>query len=147
MSVEGQFQPSRVQSNRYRLRIKSRKNDRIDITNTSYIGIGDFKENNETYISFVKELHQKMMTQNPNIIFKSGISPAGYYLSILMAVLLLIVLVAAGYFFFSQGMIAVVFIKAVFIIFYYPSLIRYIQKNKPGFYDPIVLTPDIIPEI
>lgn len=146
MSVEGQYSPSRVQSNRYLLSIKSRKKERVDITNTTYKGYGDFQENNDSYVPFIRELHRKIMAQNPDVIFKKGISQVGYYLSILTAALLLIVVIVAGYFFFIHGYITVVIFKVVFIIYYFPSLMRYIQKNKPGIYDPIALPSEIIPE-
>ncbi|MCF8473975.1 MAG: hypothetical protein K9G26_04695 [Emcibacter sp.] len=145
ISVEGQYTPSRVQPNRYRLRINSHTKGSVDITNTTYKGYGEFKENNDSYIPFVKDLHRKMVNCNPSINFKKGISLLGYILSIVTVAFLLIVVIVAGYFFFIYGLITIVIIKTAFVIYYFPSLIRYIKNNKPGIYDPINLPPEIIP--
>ena len=147
ISVEGLFNPSRVQGNRYLLRLKTRSLGNIDITNTSYKSYGEFEEHNQTYLPFVESLHKKINEESPATRFIKGISQAGYVASIITAILLLIVLLVAGYFFLTNGLITVVIIKTIFIIIYYPSLIRYIKSNKPGVYDPLKLPHEIFPHI
>ncbi len=144
--IEGRFNPSRVQSNRYLLRIISRNGINIDISNTSYKGFGDFQENNETYIPFVKALHKKIFEANPKVQFNKGISSIGYIASIVTVFILLVVLIIAGYFFLTHELMPMVFIQSIFIIIYFPSLIRYIKENKLGTYDPIHLPNEIVPE-
>jgi len=143
--VEAQFAPSRVQSNRYMLRLISKQKGKIDITNTTYKGIGDFEELNQTFIPFVTELHKKIAAENSDVQFIKGGSKAGYVFSIFMVVILFVVIIAGFLFFLMAGVIWIAAIKIIFLIFFFPRLIRYIKRNKPGNYDPLNLPADILP--
>ena len=143
--VEAQFAPSRVQSNRYLLRLISKQKRKTDITNTTYKGIGDFEELNQTYIPFVTQLHRIITEKNPNTLFTKGSSKAGYIFSIFMLIILFVISVVAFLFFLISGVIWVAAIKLMIIILLLPRLIRYIKRNKPGSYDPLNLPADILP--
>jgi len=146
-SVEAQFSPTRVQANRYLLRLKTRSKGNVDITNTSYKGIGDFEELNETYVPFVIELHKKSAAKNPAISFKKGSSWAGYIFAIVVAVALIALIAGAGVFFLVSGMIWIAAIKLAILIFLFPRLIRYIKRNKPASYNPLMLPDHALPVI
>ncbi|NWF35887.1 hypothetical protein [Mariprofundus sp. KV] len=146
-SVEAQFAPSRVQSNRYLMRLRTRNNGKIDITNTTYKGIGDFEELNESYVPFVSELHRKIAEMNPAAAFKQGSSWAGYLVAIVVTIALVLVIIGAGVFFLTAGMVWVAAIKLAILIFFFPRLLRYVKRNKPGSYDPLKLPADILPDV
>jgi len=146
-SVEAQFAPSRVQSNRYLMRLRTRSKGKIDITNTTYKGIGDFEELNESYVPFVQELHRKIAEVNPAAAFKQGSSWAGYIFAILVTIVLVLVIIGAGMFFLTAGMVWVAAIKLAILIFFFPRLLRYVKRNKPGTYDPFNLPADILPDV
>lgn len=146
-SVEARFAPSRVQSNRYLARLKTRNNAKIDITNTTYKGIGDFEELNDSYVPFVIALHHKIAEMHPAIVFKQGSSWAGYIFAIGVTIALVVVIIGAGMFFLTTGMIWVAAIKLAILIFFFPRLLRYVKRNKPGNYDPFNLPADILPKM
>jgi len=146
-SVEAQFAPSRVQENRYLLRLHSNRHEKVDITNTSYKGIGHFEERNESFVPFVRMLHQKIATSNASVVFKKGSSWAGYVFAIVVAFALIAVLVGAGLFFLMAGVIWIAAIKLAILIFLFPRLLRYIKRNKPAEYNPLDLPDNILPAL
>lgn len=146
-SVELQFAPSRVQGNRYLMTLNAKKLGKVQITNTTYRGIGHFEELNETYVPFVQALHQKIADKNSDVVFKQGSSWAGYIFSILVVLFLILVVISAGWFFTMFGMIWVAFIKLVILAYYLPRLWRYIKRNKPAEYDPLALPQNVLPEL
>jgi len=146
-SVEAQFAPSRVQANRYLLRLHSKHHGKVDITNTTYKGIGDFEELNETYVPFVRELHRKIAKVNPAAQFKQGSSWAGYIFSIFVTIALVLVIIGAGMFFLAVGMLWIAAIKLVILLFFFPRLMCYVKRNKPGNYDSCNLPVKILPEL
>lgn len=144
-SVEAVFSPTRVQGNRFLLRLKTKSKGEVDITNTTYKGIGHFEELNQTYVPFVRELNRKIAGSNPRVQFKKGRSWAGYVFSIFMAIILFVVIIIAFLFFLTAGVLWLAAIKLAILIFFFPRLLRYIKRNKPASYDPLNLPTDILP--
>ena len=144
-TVEAQFAPTRVQSNRYLLRLTTKSKGKVDITNTTYKGIGHFEELNQTYVPFVRELNRRIAEKNPKIQFKKGSSWAGYVFSIFIGILLFVVIIAAFLFFLNAGVLWLAAIKLIILIFFFPRLLRYIKRNKPASYDPLNLPANILP--
>lgn len=145
-SVTCLFAPTRVQPNRYLLRLQTRSRGRIDISNNHYKSFGNFEEKNSSFVTFATKLHKKIAAHNPKALFHRGSSMAGYIFSIIMAVVLFVILVAAGLFFLMTGVIWIVALKIGLLIFYTPTLLRYIRRNKPACYDPLNLPKDILPQ-
>lgn len=146
-SVEGKFSPTRFQPNRYSLRIKSYDNNALEITNTSYISFGNFEDRSNSYVPFVRTLHEKILRHNPGVNFQKGTSWGGYIFTIIVVTFIVTVIAVAGIFFVLFGLFWVTLIKLALLIYYFPSLLRYVKRNKPGEYDPINLPDDIIPII
>lgn len=143
--VTAEFAPSRVQPNRYFLHLYNQDKEKIDITNTHYIGIGDFEDRSKSYVPFVTELHKKILEFNPGANFAKEASWGGYLFSVIMVLFLLGVVAVAGILFVLSGFYWVTLVKLVLIIFYLRSLILYVKRKKPGEYDPGNLTTDILP--
>lgn len=147
VSVEGKFSPTRVQGNRYVLRLITRHMGKIDITNTTYKGIGNFEELNNEYVAFVSALNKQISESNPSAKFIKGSSWVGYIFAIFMGFILLAVIVAALVFFLTAGIIWIAAIKLGILVFFFPRLFRYIKHNKPGVYDPLNIPSDVLPSI
>jgi len=145
-SVTCLFAPTRTQSNRYLLRIQTRGRGRIDISNSHYKSFGNFEEKNGSFVAFATELHKKIAACNPGTLFHRGSSMAGYIFSIAMAGILFVILVGAGLFFLMAGVIWIVALKIGLLVFYTPTLLRYIRRNKPASYNPLDLPKDILPQ-
>lgn len=146
-SIQSQFSPSRFQSNRYSVRIKSLDNNILELTNTSYVSFSDFEDRSDTYVPFVRALHEKILRHNPGVNFQKGTSLSGYIFAIMVLVFTVAVVAVASAFFVLFGVFWVVLIKLALLIYYFPSLIRYVKRNKPDEYDPINIPNDILPTI
>ena len=145
LSVEAMFVPTRVQSNRYLFRLKSISKGDVEITNTSYKGLGDFEELDNTFVPFVTKLHAKMIKKNSTITFQKGSSWPVYVFAIFIGIILFVLIIAAFLFFLTSGVYLVAAVKLGILIFFFPRLIRYIKLNKPSSYDPLNLPTDILP--
>ena len=147
VNVEGQFSPSRFQSNRYIVRIECKDSNTLAITNTNYISFGDFEDRSNTYVPLIRMLHEKILRHNPGVNFLKGTSWGGYIFANMMVIFTIVIVAVAGAFFVLFGLFWVTLIKLVLLIYYFPSLIRYVKRNKPGEYDPLNLPNDILPSI
>ena len=96
---------------------------------------------------FVHELNRRIAEVNPAAAFKQGSSWAGYIFAILVTIVLVLVIIGAGMFFLTAGMVWVAAIKLAILIFFFPRLLRYVKRNKPGTYDPFNLPADILPDV
>jgi len=48
-----------------------------------------------------------------------------------------LVIIGAGIFFLTAGLVWIAAIKLAILLFFFPRLIRYVKRNKPGSYDPL----------
>ena len=145
--VAAEYAPSRVQPNRYFVHLFGPGKQIIEITNTHFVGFGDLEDRSESYVPFVTALHKKIVEHNPGATFGKASSWGGYIFSVIMVLFLLGIVAVAGFFFVLFGLFWVTLIKLLLIIFYFPSLIRYVKRNKPGDYDPLSLNVEVIPQI
>lgn len=145
--VTAEFAPSRVQPNRYFLHLYGSNNGKIDITNTHFAGIGDLEDRSKAYVPFAIALHNKILVNNPAINFEKATTWGGYFFSIIIVLFLLCIVAVAGFLFVVSGLFWVTLIKLALIVYYFPSLIRYVKRNKPGKYDPLNLNQEILPSV
>ncbi len=145
LQMDGKFDPSRSQLNKYVLKIRSRNRPTLEITNTTFNGFNDFSEHSDEFRDFSIALHQKISMKNPSVNFKKGSTPIGYILSILTTLFIGIVLLIAALYFFTSGMYTLVMIKFFLVTFYLPSLFRYLKNNVPATYDPQNIPAEMLP--
>lgn len=143
--VTGKFDPSRVQLNKYSLKIHSRNRAPLEITNTSFEGFNDFSDHSDQFRAFSVTLHKKIRSKNPDAKFAKGSTPLGYLLSVFTTIFIGILILLAAIFFITSGMYGIVIVKFLLIIFYFPSLLRYLKNNKPANYDPYNIPQEILP--
>jgi hypothetical protein len=140
------FEPTRVQRNRYRLRITGRDGQRYDIGNEHYLGIADFQDRSPGYRHFVAELHRRL-AGHPQVAYRAGNGGAQYLLNVLLAVFILAMLVLASWLLFTLGAGLLVPVKLAIIAFYLPTLWRYMARNRPSDYAPDAIPPGVLPAL
>jgi hypothetical protein len=141
------YAPTRLATNRYQAQVIFREGGMAELFNTDYRGFADLAEQNEAYVAFIRELHRRVAAASKTTVFRRGNSSLGYVMNILLCVF-----IAAGLAFvlymlpvFDVGWLVTV--KLAIILFFLPVLYRYMQRAKPGSYDPLALPDDVLPAL
>ncbi len=144
-AVQLEFAPTRPEPNRYRCRVTLNNATRLEFLNRTYRGVYDFADTSASYLEFVLALHTGLARHSPGCQFVAGASTASYAVNIAVLVLVVAVVLGALGFFLMAGMLWVVLIKVLLIVFYLPSAIRWVRRNKPQQYRPESIPEDMLP--
>lgn len=144
-AVQLEYAPTRPERNRYRCRITLRNATRLELYNRTYRGVYDFDDTSAAYVEFVQALHAALSKHSPGCRFVSGASAASYAVNVGVLALVVAVLLGALAFFALAGMLWVVLIKILLIVFYLPSAIKWVQRNKPKGYRADAIPADVLP--
>ncbi|MCB1498475.1 MAG: hypothetical protein KDK07_01595 [Bauldia sp.] len=139
------YAPSRIARNRYRTQVIFRPGGMTEFTNMSYAGFADFEDRSDDYAAFVRALHRRLAAIDPQPAFRKGSSVAGYLASILITVLIFAGLVVAALMLFNWGGPWIAIVKIAIILFFIPTLLRYLRRSTPATYDPRDLPADALP--
>lgn len=142
-AIRLRFEPSRAETRRYAMRIKA--GVEYTITNVNYRGIMDFEEQSAEFAEFVHELHNMLSQKNPSVVYRSGSTLPAYIANVLLSVFVLLILLVIGYIFLRSGLYGIVAVKTVIILFYIPTMLVLLKKNRPRPYDPTDIPSDLIP--
>ena len=140
------YTPTRFARNRYRARVAYRDGGMAELYNTHYEGIGDFPERNAEYAGFLTELHRRLARKGKDIRFTRGNSPAAYVGNWLLTIFIFAMLALAFVLLMAWGLVWIAVVKIAIILFFIPTLIRYMARAKPGTYDPLAIPRDVLPE-
>lgn len=146
-AVQLEFTPTRPERNRYRCRLTLRNATRLEFYNRTYRGVYDFADTSEAYVDFVQSLHAALAKHAPGCRFISGASSASFALNVVMLGLVLAVVLGALVFFVMAGMLWVVLIKLLLILFYTPTAINWVSRNKPKGYRPGAIPETVLPRL
>lgn len=141
--VRLRFEPSRAETRRYAMRIKA--GIEYTITNIHYRGIMDFQEQSLEFAHFVHAFHDMLQRKNPNVIYRSGSTLPAYIANVLLSIFVLLLLLVIGYFFLRSGLYGLVAVKTAILLFYIPTMLVLLRKNRPRRYDPSDIPVDLIP--
>lgn len=143
-TVRLSFDPTRMQTQRYRCRLYSAHGLSATIQNESYLSFGSFDNRSKSYNALIHLLIPRIASLNPHCIFKSGTS----YLSWCAQALMIVVLFFALIFVLIALYTAIgplVIIKLIIIAFFIPTLFRWFMKNKPRTFDPSEIPKSLLP--
>jgi hypothetical protein len=141
------YDPTRVDSSRYRCELRLSTGAAAAIRSTHYRGIADFEDRSATYVPFVRGLAVRVAAANPACRFWAGKRPFAYWAEhlFLLAMILLLVLVLGLVGGLSLG--TLVWIKLGILAGFVPIMILYTRKNWPRRLDPAAITPEVLPDV
>jgi hypothetical protein len=139
------FAPTRFATNRYRAQIIFRAGGMAELFNTDYQGIGNFPEQNEAYAAFLRELHRRVAAAGKATVFRMGNSPLGYAMNILLTVFIFAMIALAFVLLTMFGLVWIAAVKLAILLYFIPTLIRYIRRAKPAAYDPLAVPAEVLP--
>jgi len=124
------FDPTRIDTNRYRCALRGSGGIRTSIVSTSYAGFASFEDRGEQYTPFVLDLVRRVRLARPSVRITTGLSWPSYILQHGLLMLALIALVGV------LGIAGVpalgsTFVSLAIVILYCGVLWRYARLNLP----------------
>lgn len=141
------FTPTRAATNRYRAQIIFKEGGMAELFNTHFAGVLNFPEKNAEYNAFLAELHRRLAAKGKNVRYMRGNSQAAYFGNWLLTIFIFAMLALAFVLLMTLGLVWIAVVKLVIILCFIPVLIRYMQRAKPGSYDPLDIPKDVLPEV
>jgi hypothetical protein len=139
------YMPSRVARNRYRTQVIFRQGGMVELFNTHYAGFADFEERNDAYTAFVQALHGRLADRNLPVLYRKGSSPAAYVGNLVLTFGTFAMIALAFVLLFNFGIVWIAVVKLAIILFFVPTLVRYLRRSRPQAYDPRAIPADALP--
>lgn len=139
------YAPTRVARNRYRTQVIFKQGGMVELFNTHYAGFADFEERNAEYAAFVRKLHRRLAERNAPAAFRKGNSPAAYMGNLVLTLFVFAMIAFAFVLLFSFGLVWIAVVKLAIVLFFVPTLIRYVRRSRPETYDPRAVPADALP--
>lgn len=139
------YAPTRVARNRYRTQVFFKQGGMVELFNTHYAGFADFEERNAAYSAFVQALHRRLAERNAPVIYRKGSSPAAYAGNLLLTLGSFAMIALAFVLLFNFGIVWIAVAKLAIVLFFVPTLIRYLRSSRPETYDPRTIPADALP--
>lgn len=143
-SLRLDFDPSRVETNRYRCVLRCANGREIPLLSVSYTGFADFEDRGAAYSAFVAALIAALARHNPACRFLTGKAKATYIPEILLlavsAVMLLFILLLMGI-----PLIGIALLKLGLVAALFPAARDYIARNRPRTFAPDAPPADLLP--
>lgn len=121
---------NRYRTNNYCCQLKVR-GATFDIYSNSYKGIGNFVDQAEDYVPFVKELVNLTKIANPNCLLYAGQTPFVFYGNI-VAILIMVFFFSLVFHHLPVSPGFNIFVKVALIGYYAVFLVKSFVINKPG---------------
>lgn len=140
------FRPTRADRNCFRCRLTFRHATRIEILNRTWKGPMNFADTSADYVAFVRALVAALAVHAPHCAFRAGTSWIHYVLNLLATAFIGVCLVAAGLLLAKVGLTWMVAIKIFFVLFYLPTLLRWLVRNRPREFTPRAIPAGALPD-
>lgn len=143
-AVNLRYDPTRMQTNRYRCHLTLVDSRTLVFQNEHYKGFADFEDRSLSYRALVAALVRRIPTGNPSCTFTTGTSALSWWgqlaglglLFLLLAVMLIVMFSAIGW---------LVIVKLLLIAVFVPVVLKWARKNKPGTFDPLSPPAALLP--
>lgn len=139
------YDPTRVQTRRFRCWLHLRDGRRLVLQNEHYSGFASFEDRSATYRDLITAICHRTAVASPVCHFIKGQNSFSYWAQLTGLSLLLILLAITLLFMWTAiGWLTVV--QLIVIAFMLPVVIRWARRNRPGRFDPMNPPADLLPE-
>ncbi len=139
------YAPTRVARNRYRTQVIFRHGGMVELFNTHYRGFADFEERNPAYTAFIQALHRRLAERDLPVTYRKGSSHAAYLGNLVLTFGTFALIALAVVLLFNFGIVWLAVVKLAIILFFVPTLIRYLRRSRPQAYDPRAIPAEALP--
>lgn len=140
------FHPTRADRNCFRCRLRVRDGRRIEILNRAWRGPLVFKDTSAEYVAFVRALVEEVQRLAPDCRFAAGTTPLHYAVNVAATAFIGLCAVAIAWFLMRVNLTWMVGIKIVVILFYLPTLLLWLTRNRPRRFAPPAIPADVLPD-
>ena len=81
----------------------------------------------------------------PRLIYRKGSSPAAYAGNVALTVFIFGGIALAFVLLFNFGVVWIAVVKLAIVLFFVPTLIRFLRRSRPATYDPRDIPADALP--
>lgn len=143
-TVNLRFEPTRMQTNRYRCHLTLADGRKLVFQNEHYAGFASFEDRSLSYRTLVTALVRRIPTVNPSCTFTTGTSALSWWGQLTGLVLMFLLL--AGLLIAMASVIgALIILKLLLIAALLPVLLKWALKNRPGTFDPLSPPAELLP--
>ena len=146
MQVHLWFDPTRFDRRRYRCQVSTRSGKTITINSTSCEGVGNFRSQAHEYRQLIAALHEELRAKGKNVVFRGGVGGMRYAVNVFCMIaglaLISFALLLAGLTYVGPTVLVQLIVVASGIWL----TLKWIRKNRPAKYDPILVPPALLPE-
>jgi hypothetical protein len=90
-------------------------------------------------------LHRRLAAKGKDVRYVRGNSTAAYVANWLLTIFIFAMLALAFVLLMAWGLVWIAVVKIAIILFFIPTLIRYMMRAKPATYDPLAIPRDVLP--
>lgn len=139
------YEPTRMQTRRYRCYLHNALGKVATIQNEHYKGFASFEDRSATYTLFLLLLISRVAAINPECQFFTGVSYLRWIANAVFFFGVFGLLIVVMFFMFTAiGWLVIV--KLAIIAFFIPVVIRWFVKNKPNTFNPSEIPKDLLPK-
>lgn len=146
-SVRLEFSPTRFERNRFRCRLKPRNGAALEFFNWRYAGLANFPDTSAEYVPFVRELVAALLRHAPGCRFQGGVTWLSYTLNLLLTGFVLVCLALVSLFLYQNSLSWLIGLKVLILIFYVPTLVYWLKRNRPRTFVPPTIPDELLPEM
>ena len=144
------FAPTRPERNRYRCRLTLRTGETLEFFNRTYAGVYDFRDTSAEYVGFVRALHDALAAGAalaPGRRFVTGAGWGSYAANLVATAFVFLCFGVIAWFLARVNLTWMIGLKLLILIFYVPTLLRWVARNRPGDYRPEAIPAAVLPVV
>ena len=145
VEVRLEFAPTRIEMNRYRCVLLERNGRRTEFFNRRFTGFATFEPTDETYVVFVRVLLLAIERYAPDCRCCAGAGGATYALGAVGFVTAALALLMVAGFVILNGLWWLVVVKALLMLFYFPTAWRWLKRNRERTFVPSMIPAAVLP--
>ncbi|HED66442.1 MAG TPA: hypothetical protein ENJ09_12925 [Planctomycetes bacterium] len=145
--VELKFVPTRYQRNLHRTVLRGRAKQKLKLTNTHFKGLAAFEDRSAIYVPFLRELHRALAAANPSVRYTRGMSHFGYTLTLVLCLIGGVGALFGAYYGLVKDNGWLLFDCLLLLAVGVLRMWSYLAKNRPGSYDPLELSDELLPQV
>jgi hypothetical protein len=141
------FAPTRPERNRFRCRLTLHGGTTLTFFNRTFAGFADFRETSADYVAFVQALVAALRQHSPQCQFIAGATWPSYLFNLAATAFVFLCFAAISWFLLRVNLTWLIALKVLILLFYVPTLLRWVARNRPRRFHPVTIPPDLLPAI
>ncbi len=140
-----EFAPTRFEPGRYRCRLRLRGGAMVTFYNRRYEGLAAFCDTSGDYRAFVTALIAAIARYAPDCHLVAGSGTGNYMFGLLGFMVAAVAVMFVAVWSLRVGLWWLVIVKALILVFYFPTAVRWLRRNRQRAFPPHAPPPEVLP--